>query len=535
MQETTTSNLKLRLHFTDRIGIVADVSALLAENGLNINVMEVVREKNRADVYFDVETNGITPSEEEIFEMLGKIPDLIEISFIDTLPQEQREQRFRVVLDNISDGVISIGSDGKITTINKVAKVMLNCEHDEIVGKDIKELNLPDYSLLKCLKGTSFDNAKQTLINENGRFQFFASGRPIYDSSHHIVGAVEIARDMKEIKLLAQSISHPPQITFSDFIGKHYAIQQAIAFAQKIAKTDSIVCIRGESGTGKELFARAIHSESGRTGAFVPLNCAALPESLLESELFGYVGGAFTGAKREGKPGLFEIANGGTIFLDEIAEMPLGPQAKILRVIQEKRVRRIGGAKEIAIDTRIITATNKNLEQMVKDKMFREDLYYRINVLPIHILPLKERKEDIPRLVEHFLFQLASMLNKNVQSMTEDALHKLIRHDWPGNIRELKNVIERAAILCEGELIDAENIFFSFEMGKGMQEIKKHTFPGTLEDYSLPALLGIYEKQIINEVLESSESIRKAAKVLGISHTALLNKLKKYQISMVRK
>ncbi len=331
-----------------------------------------------------------------MFEILGRIPDLIESRFIDTLPQEERENRFRVVLDNISDGVVSIGKDGQVTTINKIALKALNRQTQAVVGSHVKTLNLPDHTILECLQGKTFNNAKKDLITEKGRFQYLATSRPIKDSAGHIIGAVEIAKDVQEIKKLAQSITTPGDIGFSDIIGRHPAILAAITFAKKIAGTDSIISIRGASGTGKELFARAIHSASGRKGSFVPINCAALPEQLLESELFGYAKGAFTGGRKEGKPGLFEIAKDGTVFLDEIAEMPLSCQAKILRVIQDKCVRRVGGSAEIQIDTRIVTATNRNLEQRVEQKAFRQDLYYRINVLPIHIPPLRERSDDIP-------------------------------------------------------------------------------------------------------------------------------------------
>jgi transcriptional regulator of aroF, aroG, tyrA and aromatic amino acid transport len=517
------------------MGIVAEISTLIADKGLNIVSMEVVRKNNKADVYIEAEKSVHGPNRKEIFEMLGRISDLIEMKFIETLPQEMRENRFKVVLDNIRDGVISIDSDAKITTINRVARRILNCENKEVIGKDIKELNLPDYNILQCLNGKKFSNVKKNLITEKGRFQYFATGRPITDSSGRIVGAVEIGKDMQEIKMLAQSISQPSHVSFSDIIGENPVIKEAISFAQKIGMTDSIVSIRGESGTGKELFARAIHAVSEREGPFIPINCAALPEPLLESELFGYVSGAFTGAKKEGKAGLFEMANGGSIFLDEIGEMPSGVQAKILRVIQEKSVRRIGGSKEIPINTRIITATNKNLEQMVKERLFREDLYYRINVLPIHVPPLRERPDDIASLVEHFLFQLDSKLNKNAQSLTKEALNKLLRHGWPGNVRELKNVIERAAILCNSDQIEADYILFSFEIGKSKKEMKNQFHPGTLKGHSLQALLDLYEKQIICESLESFESIRKAAKSLSISHTALLNKLKKHNLRMETK
>ncbi|NTU47743.1 MAG: sigma 54-interacting transcriptional regulator [Syntrophobacteraceae bacterium] len=339
---------------------------------------------------------------------------------------------------------------------------------------------------------------------------------------------------MREIKMLAKSISHARPTTFTDFIGQNPVIRESITFAQKIAKIDSIVSIRGESGTGKEVFARAIHTASGRSGPFIPVNCAALPETLLESELFGYVGGAFTGAKKEGKPGLFELASGGTIFLDEISDMPFSVQAKILRVIQEKCVRSIGGSKENPIDCRILTSTNENLEQMVKDKLFREDLYYRISVLPIHISPLRERIDDIPLLVDHFLFQLDCKLDRTPQTVTEDAMEKLCQYNWPGNVRELKNVIERAAILCESDRIDTDCILFNFEIGRGNGELRSH-FLCPREGRSLQATLDHYEKQILSKTLEGSESIRKAAKSLGMSHTALLNKVKKHRINMERK
>ncbi len=526
------SHLKVKLHFTDRVGIVADVSALLAEQDVSILAMEVERTEDIADVYLEIEHADQRPDREEIFERLGNIPDLRVITCIETLPREEVIYRSRVALDNISEGVFSIDTGGKISTINKMARQVFNCGSHDIIGEDLKKLNLPDTPILECLKGSTFDNVKQDLITAKGRFQFFASGRPIHDSSGHIVGAVEIVKDMKDIKRLARSLSQPSNVTFSDFVGKHPAIRQVIVFAQKIARTDAIVSIRGESGTGKELFAQAIHHESGVSGQFVAINCAALPEALLESELFGYMGGAFTGAKKEGKPGLFEMAHDGTIFLDEIADMPLSLQAKMLRLIQERRVRRIGGTKEIAINCRIITATNKDLEQMVKEKTFREDVYYRINVLPIHLPPLRERTEDIPLLVEHFVFQLDTRLNRPVHAVTARALQKLCQHTWPGNTRELRNVIERAALLSESDQIDENHILFSFEAGPRGNVMKTPELSNTPPLQSLRTLLDQYEKDIISRALHHNDSIRKTAKKLGISHTALLNKLKKHHITV---
>ncbi|MCG8568630.1 MAG: sigma 54-interacting transcriptional regulator [Spirochaetes bacterium] len=527
--------VRLQLFFKDRIGIVAEITALLVDYDVNITAMEVNRNSNHAEVYLEVEVGKQNLNRDAYYHMLSKISDLKEINFIETLPFEEKENRSQVILNNINEGVLSIDNQGKITMINQFAQKILNCKQDEVIGQGIQSLNLPDYSILDCLKGRTFDNLKQDLITTNKRIQFFASGKPIYDSNHQIIGAVEIMKDMKDIKDLAKTLSQPQQINFSDYIGKHTAVWEAISFAQKIAQTDSIISLRGESGTGKELFARAIHTESCRTGSFVAINCAALPEALLESELFGYVGGAFTGAKKEGKPGLFEIANNGTVFLDEIGEMPINLQAKMLRLIQEQRIRRIGGAKEIAINTRIITATNKELEKMVKEKTFREDFYYRINVLPVYLPPLRERKEDIPILVEHFLFQLSSKLDQPNKVMTEQALEKLMCHNWPGNIRELRNVIERAAILSDETNIDESRIVFSHEITENRKGLKKIILTNKIKNHSLSAMLDRHENKILSEVLQTSKSIRQAAKSLGISHSTLINKIKKYKLAVVTK
>jgi transcriptional regulator with PAS, ATPase and Fis domain len=329
---------------------------------------------------------------------------------------------------------------------------------------------------------------------------------------------------------MAQTFSDPSLISFSDIIGNNPTIKAAIAFAQKIAATDSPVALRGSSGTGKELFARAIHMTSKRPGSFVPINCAALPDSLLESELFGYVSGAFTGGKKDGKAGLFETAKNGTVFLDEIAEMSLASQAKLLRLIQEGAVRRIGGTKEIPINTRIITATNKNLERRVEEKAFRKDLYYRVSVLPIHIPPLSQRLDDIPLLVDHFLFALTSKLEEKMPVLTQGAYEKLNSHNWPGNIRELKNVVERAAILCEQASIDIDYILFSHEMAQANLPIPDDS---VLSQLPLKEQVGQLEKRIIVNTLKTAKTIRQSARVLNISHPALINKMKKYNIKKI--
>lgn len=509
---------------------MADVSTLIAEQGANILFMEVDPRDGVATVYLAADLGGKT--EEEVFDALGRIPDLREIKFIDTLPQEMRENRFRVVLDNIRDGVISIDADGHVRTINRTARIVLGCENKDMIGRHVTDLKLPDHTILECLDGKAFNNVKKNLITDSGRFQYFATSHPILDSVGQVIGAVEICRDMQEIRKLARSISEPRQIGFSDFIGNTPAVKTVLTFAQRIAPTDSIVSICGESGTGKELLARAIHEASGRTGPFVPINCAALTESLLESELFGYVGGAFTGARKNGKPGLFETADNGTLFLDEVGEMARNCQARILRAIQENTVRRIGGAEEIPVHVRILTATHRDLNEMVRDGKFRRDLFYRINVLPVHIPPLRERLPDVPLFVEHFLFILAARVGEPVKPLSPEALDKMYRHDWPGNVRELKNVVERAAVLAAGDRITAADILFSHEMRLSANQSVAPAPAGPGSASPLRRLMGGYERRIVEETLKNAASVRKAARALGISHTALLNKMKKYGIMM---
>lgn len=523
------NRLKLKLVFDDRMGIVADVAAIIAQKGLNIISMEVQKYEDLAFAYLEAKKPDGEIDPPDLYASLKRIPNCKELTQIHTLPQEKREEGYKVVLDSVSDGILSIDENGTIITINNVARKILDCEKRDVIGKPIDLLLLPDTGLREAQSQNRYGSEKRNIITDKGRFTYIATCKPIKNTSGRIVGAVEIMKDTKEIEALAHAVCEPSQVTFSDIVGVSESLKQVISLAQKISKTDAIVSLRGQSGTGKELFARAIHFESQRSGPFIPINCAALPENLLESELFGYEGGSFTGARRQGKAGLFEMAKDGTVFMDEIGEMSQNVQAKILRLIQEKRVRRIGGSSESNINARLITATNRNLERLVEERQFREDLYYRINVLPIHLPPLRNHGEDIPVLANHFLFQLSSKLTKKPQSLHPAAMEKLLHHDWPGNIRELKNVIERAAILCNTDVITKDCILFSFELSKNfsrMNPVEK----GLPEGRSLKALVEGYERELLSQIMKQSPSIRKTANRLKISHTTLLNKLKKHGI-----
>ncbi len=316
-------------------------------------------------------------------------------------------------------------------------------------------------------------------------------------------------------------------VIFDEILHASTTMQQAIAMAKRCATSESTVLIRGETGTGKELFAKALHAGSPRaTKSFLAINCAALPENLLESELFGYEDGAFTGASRGGKAGLFELSNGGTLFLDEIGEISPHVQAKLLRVLQEHKIRRIGSKKEISLDVRIIAATNQDLEKMLHDGSFRADLYYRLNVVPLFLPPLRKRREDIAILVPAFLQQYAKRLNRDTLTISNEAMAALMQYDWPGNIRELENRIERAVNLVEGRSIQIEDI---------VMDSKKAAAPLPIEcaegKKTLREILDETEKKILCQALCHYHTSRKLARALGISHTGVIQKLHKYGLN----
>ena len=309
---------------------------------------------------------------------------------------------------------------------------------------------------------------------------------------------------------------------FGNIIYSSGVMESMLEGSMRVADSQATVLIRGESGTGKELVASAIHYASPRSDKpFIKVACAALPENLLESELFGYEKGAFTGAM-ERKPGRFELANGGTIFLDEIGDLTLATQVKLLRVLQEKEIERLGGTQTVKIDVRIICATHRDLEKMVKDGKFREDLFYRINVFPIFLPPLRDRKEDIPLLIDHFYHKFAKENKKKVKGINRASLDMLLAYQWPGNVRELENVIERAVILCQKELITAADLPGTLKNGEEAEI--------AVTGATLPEVVGSIEKQRISEALEKHKTQRKAAKFLGITERMLGYKIQKYHL-----
>lgn len=338
----------------------------------------------------------------------------------------------------------------------------------------------------------------------------------------HQSGLVIVIRDIKQVRQILQSVKRKGMVQFQDIIHQSEVMKKCVETAKKVAQKEATFLLQGESGTGKELFARAIHFESHRaSGPFVSINCAAVPEALMESEWFGYEEGAFTGAGKGGKKGLMELVQDGTLFLDEIGEIPLHLQAKLLRVLEERALRRVGGNRWIPLRVRIIAATNWDLADLVRRGRFRKDLYYRLHVIPITIPPLRKRKEDISLLASHFIRRFCTKSRRPLLSLSTWAQDRLQAHSWPGNVRELQNVMERSVYLCPDGESELKEIYLSNVLDTACH------FPRR----SLKEHLAQYEKELVQASLKRFKSVRKAARHLGVSHTTVLNKIRKYGIT----
>lgn len=411
---------------------------------------------------------------------------------------------------------------------------------EERVDLVLTDLKLPGKDGLEVLSAVKEDNPLTPVIImtafgtidtairaiKNGAYDFITKPFDTDHLLHLIRKALNNQRLITENMLLKDEFSS--HLGMPTIIGKSENIVEAAKKAQKVAQTKTTVLLLGESGTGKELFARAIHCLSPRKDfPFVPINCAAIPKELLESELFGYEKGAFTGAEMR-KIGKFELADKGTVFLDEIGEMDLALQSKIMRVLQEGEVERVGGIKTIKVDVRIIAATNRNIEKAVSEGRFREDLYYRLNVFPITIPPLRERAEDIPLLVDYFIEKYSAEMKILKKEISREAMDLLIRYKWKGNVRELENTIERAMILCDGNTIGPEHIVLS--PAGSTDEFDGLSLDGSLEDTAKEALRIAETRRIKKALTETRGNKSKAAEILRVSYKTLLTKIKEYGI-----
>ncbi len=455
-----------------------------------------------------------------------QIAEFIGIKFFEfqeKMLQVDKERTLKAVIDNISKGVIVSDKNNKIVSINEIArkklKIGLECigETMSIVSQNDYLMNEEIFKLLiferefnvvgKLISINSFDNKKNNIF---------------------------IFEDIKKInRNIAEITNNNNVITIDDIYGNSIATKNLKENILKVADTSSTVLITGESGTGKELVARSLHSHSSRSDKpFVVINCSAIPDSLLESELFGYVKGAFTGANNSGRMGKFELANTGVIFLDEIGDMPLYLQAKILRVIQEKKIERIGSNKSIDLDIKIIAATNVNLEEKIREQKFRKDLYYRLNVIPIKLLPLRERKEDILPIVEKLINKYNRISNKYISSIDEEVTRVLLNYNWPGNIRELENVIELMFNMSgSSHILSKDFLPESIISNKG---IKNMCIQSIIKDDDDLENFEILEKRYILQALkkygDSTDGKKAISNKMGIGLTTLYRKMKKFEI-----
>ncbi len=362
------------------------------------------------------------------------------------------------ILNSIADGVFIVDRDWRIISFNRAAEAITGVPKAEALGSTCRDVFHSNVCDANCVLKRSIQtdqpitNQQIYIVNAEGKeIPISISAAPLKDLAGNIIGGIETFRDISELTELRKQLTK--QYSFQDIISKSKAVQKIFEILPDIATSDSTVLIQGESGTGKELFARAIHQLSRRKNKpLITVNSGALPDTLLESELFGYKAGAFTDAKKD-KPGRFALAQGGSIFLDEIGDISPALQIRLLRVLQDKIYEPLGGTESVKADVRIIAATNKNLEQLVKEGKFREDLFYRLNVVSIMLPPLRERKEDIPLLINHFIDRFNKLKNKNITSVSDEVLAILMRHDFPGNVRELENIIEYAFILCHDQVI----------------------------------------------------------------------------------
>ncbi|SJZ30368.1 sigma-54-dependent Fis family transcriptional regulator [Selenihalanaerobacter shriftii] len=435
--------------------------------------------------------------------------------------------KFKAVINSVHEGIIAINDQQQITHINQSAKEILKIGKEQI-GKDISIL-FSDFDLDEVLNNMNEGNYLETRIKyrQENKKMTLISNITLIENDNKRAGATISFRELDEIKKLANKIiAKDNQFTFDNIKGTSEEITKIKDDMQRVAHTDSTVLIRGESGTGKSMFAKAIHEESDRRDeSFIEVNCAAIPESLLESELFGYEEGAFTGAKKGGKPGKFELAHKGTIFLDEIGDMPTHFQVKLLKVIETKKIERVGGVESTDVDVRILAATHHNLEEMVQEGDFRKDLFYRLNVIPFYIPPLRKRKEDITLLLHLFLKEYTQTLQKDIIDFTKTAKKELLNYSWPGNVRELENTIEYAVNLETSNYITKESF---------PDRIIENETSFEFEDNSIiPTISELEQKAIIEALKEfgtSGKAKKRAAKALGISRATLYRKIKKFDI-----
>jgi PAS domain S-box-containing protein len=443
-------------------------------------------------------------------------------------------QYWKTVVDTIKEGIIIVDREGFIVSVNKAITGLLGYENGELIGKPCSILDCNVCHIVRDQTGHHWCNLfkvgdikmkRCTMKKKNGQpFHLLKNASLLHDEAGKVIGAVETLTDITEIIEKDNQIEEfrrelRSKDGFHGLLGVSPAMTRVFDLVTNAAQSDAPVIIFGESGTGKELAAEAIHESGPRKGKpCIKVNCAALSEALLESELFGHVKGAYTGAYRN-REGRFEAAQGGDIFLDEIGDLPISTQVKLLRVLEDKVIERVGDQRPIPIDVRIISATNKNLKALVDQGLFREDLFFRINVIPIHLPPLRERREDIPLLAEAFLRRVKLKSGKPISGVSKETMEVLMGYDWPGNVRELKSAFEYAFVTCQETLIQPLHLPVTIAQGSRTRPVVEKPAPNSRDK----------KKQELIEALRSAQGNQsEAARILGISRVTIWNRMKKF-------
>ena len=507
--------MKVEIHSSDRIGISQEILSVFAKNLWNLKAIEV----ETCITYVNIENEDVLLA--DIQQVLTKISGISSCVEIPLMPAEKRENHLQALLSRIPDPIIDVDEHGKILACNSAAMSILPELNDVVIGKNIERfINVRRQELLI--------DAEQSISVTFAEQPYIADINPVI-SDEKVTGAVI---SLKSIQKLGRQISVMQSASgdsMARILGESEKITLVKSQTQRFAELELPVLITGDTGTGKELVARALHQESSRKQyPFLTVNCAALPEQLLESELFGYAPGAFSGASKAGKPGLFEMADGGTIFLDEIAEMSVYLQAKLLRFLQDYRYRRVGGTKERTANVRVISASHQDFEQLIANGVFREDLYYRLNVLKLSLPALTERTSDIPILVDHFVAIAAKQVNISTPYFCEAAMKTLLNYAWPGNIRQLENFIFRIVALSDSNELDKETVetlLFDTNSKEEKEVIRVE------EVLSWAEAQAQFEKQLLRELLPYYPTTRKLAKRLQVSHNKIAMKLREYNLS----
>lgn len=431
------------------------------------------------------------------------------------------QKQIETMIDSVNEGIIAIDTEGLVTHCNQSAAVLLHRSRQEFLNQPFQKLGLKTPMLEVLTTGVGYIN-REIEYDEYKQY-FLGTARPILNQGQ-IAGVVASFLPNKNVnQLILDYTESQIDIPVNEIVGTSKIMKDLRSNILRFAHSSSTVLIHGESGTGKELVARAIHSSSPRKNKpFIAINCSAIPDTLLESELFGYEEGAFTGAKRKGKPGKFEMADGGTLFLDEIGDMPIHLQSKILRALQERTIERVGSNFSITVDLRVIAATNRPLEEMIAQGQFREDLYYRLNVIPITTTPLRDRKEDIPSLLDYLTQKYNHLFNKTIKGFSEQALNTIMHYFWPGNVRELSNAIEYAFN------VETSPYILEKSLPMKVREMKTDSSPSAIR------LLQDIEKEAIEAAINhfgrNVEGKKMASEALGIGIATLYRKISLYQL-----